>query len=222
MYGAGLRLAGPAADWHRVNRYAIGCGVQTAAAVYKRARPYLGYADSHPRTKRIRVGVAVRNVGSKPPSYAVANETALAHLLAAAAPLLRRHPSFAGFAVFASWWYAESLAQPAPPATVWPRGTGVWYANHSMIVDPDSTSRDAWLTWAKSRGISEVYIAPHAGSVAVVSIPGVEGGPVNDRRFCNFVAQAQKQYGIEVQLMSSPSTDAHWLRNCSAANVARL
>ena len=37
-----------------------------------------------------------------------------------------------------------------------------------MLIDP--TARVTWLKWVQSRGISEVYIAPHASNVPVISI----------------------------------------------------
>ena len=198
---------------------------KTAQQVYHYALPFMTYADGHPEgRKTIRVGVAIHNPGSKPQGFEVANEKEMAKLLSDSEQLLRQHRSFGGFAVFGDWWYSASLVKPAPTSTAWPRGTGVWYANHSMISSCDSNdittckTRDSWLKWAKSRGISEVYIAPHAGNDALISIGGVEGGPVTDKRFCDFVGLAQSAAGMEVQLMSSPLTDAHWFLNCSAAN----
>ena len=81
------------------------------------AAPFLRYADGHPQAKRIRVGVAVNDPASKTQPFETPDEAALGALMAAAEPLLRRHSSFAGFAVFASWWYASSLAKPAPPSS---------------------------------------------------------------------------------------------------------
>ena len=61
---------------------------------------------------------------------------------------------------------------------------------------------------------SQVFIAPHAGTDALISIPGVEGSPVSDARFCEFVRLAGEQ-NLRVQLLSSPETDLHFLRNCT-------
>ena len=44
-----------------------------------------------------------------------------------------------------------------------------------MITDPDPATRNRWLAWAGARGVGQVYIAPHAGPVALIMIPGVEG-----------------------------------------------
>ena len=53
----------------------------------------------------VRVGVAVHNPASPTKQgYEVADEAALAALMAAAGPTLRQHTSFVGFAVFAEWW----------------------------------------------------------------------------------------------------------------------
>jgi hypothetical protein len=152
--------------------------------VYARALPYLSTADRSQGTKQIRVGVAISGcVGEakteqqaapappcQPESWATRNESELAALMAAATPLLQRHPSFVGFSVFGSWM-AQSIANPAPPDTQWPNGTGTWYINHSMVVDPNPSTRHAWLSWAKTHRVSEVYIAPHSGAVALVDIP---------------------------------------------------
>jgi|EP01044_Picomonas_judraskeda_P002594 hypothetical protein len=193
---------------------------KNAADVYQAAEPFLVYADSHPQEKRIRVGVAVNDPASKTQPFEVSDEAALGALMAAAEPFLRRHRSFAGFAVFASWWYASSLVKPAPASTTWPRGTGVWYLNHSMVLSPDGRDRVAWLQWAKSRGITEIYTAPHAGDGALISTPGRSGSSADDQRFCDFVAEAAKvDYGIEIQLLSAPEADKHWFKNCSAANA---
>ena len=184
----------------------------TAAAVYAGAVAYLKIADAHPADKKVRVGVAT----SPPPGppWATRNESELAALMAAAEPLLSRHPSFVGFSVFGPW----TAVDPAPSSTKWPVGTGTWYTNHSMITDPDTTTRDKWLSWAKIRGISEIYIAPHAGANALISIGGIEGGPYNDRRFCEFIGLAGQQ-GLGVQLLSDPITDYHFLKNCTASKM---
>ncbi len=195
---------------------------KTAAEVYNSAQPYLAYADNHPKYRRIRVGVAVNDPAAKTQPFEVPDETALAALMAAAEPMLRQHPSFAGFAVFANWWYASSMANPAPPSTVWPKGTGVWYLNHSVVLDRDAADSVGWLQWAKSRGISEVYTAPHATNRPLISTPGRAGSVTDDQLFCDFIAEAAKaEYGhIEFQLLSGPpETDKHWFKNCSAANA---
>ena len=106
----------------------------------------------------------------QPEGWATRNETELAALMAAAEPLLKRHPSFVGFSVFGPWM-GQSLDNPAPPATPWPKSSGTWYINHSMILDPDPTTKQAYLRWAATRRVAEVYIAPHAGQFALVAIP---------------------------------------------------
>ena len=154
--------------------------------VYSHALPYLTTADRSHGAKQIRVGVAISGclgpaTDISPPcqaeSWATRNESELAELMQAAAPLLQRHPSFVGFSVFGPW-AAQSKANPAPADTQWPNGTGSWYINHSMVVDPSPTTKNAWLSWAKSRRLGEVYIAPHAGPVALVSI-GVRKTPLS-------------------------------------------
>ena len=65
----------------------------------------------------------------------------------------------------------QSLDNPARPATAWPKSSGTWYINHSMILDPDPTAKQAYLRWAATRRVAEVYIAPHAGQFALVAIP---------------------------------------------------
>ena len=92
---------------------------------------------------------------------------------------------------------------------------GTWDIDHAPLIDVNTTRRDAWLAWARARNVSEVYIAPHAGADALISIPGVEGSPANDKRFCDFVWLAERQ-GLSVQLLSDPATDMKFIRNCSA------
>ena len=149
--------------------------------VYERALPYLATADRSHGAKQIRVGVAISNcigratqAAAPPPCqaefWATRNESELAALMAEAAPLLRRHPSFVGFSVFGNW-LVQSRANPAPAGTEWPNGTGMWYINHTMIVDANPTSKNEWLSWAKTRRVGEVYIAPHHGKTALVEIP---------------------------------------------------
>jgi hypothetical protein len=156
----------------------------TVAGVYRNARPYLDIADAHPSARRVRVGVAINNPGAAKNAWETPDEVALAALLTAAEPMMRRHRSFAGFSVYGAWWHLSSQLKPAPPTTVWPAGTGMWYSNHSMITDPDTTARDSWLAWAKVRSIDEMYIAPHATSDALISNPGRAGSVANDARFC--------------------------------------
>ena len=215
-------------------------------SVYSRALPYLTTADRSHGAKQVRVGVAISGclASASPPCqpeyWATRNESELATLMSAAAPLLQRHPSFVGFSVFGPWG-DQSKANPAPSDTQWPNGTGTWYINHSMIVDPNPATRNAWLSWAKTRKVGEVYIAPHAGPVALVSIPGIEGGPQGDADFCRFIAAGEKQVstnqalpvclsgclalihksamaaqGLRVQIFPGPSTDYEFIRNCSA------
>jgi len=207
----------------------------SAASVYAHAAPYLDYADrqaaaaaaaaplhsniraGHYSTPgSIRVGVAIHNPSQANQSYEVHTETELAALLASAATLLKPHSSFAGFAVFAEWWYAASKADPAPPGTAWPAGTGVWYSNHSMILDPDTAARDHFLAWAASRGIGEMYIAPHAMPPLVEGASG--GSPATNVKFCDFMTVAGATYGIQVQFFSgSYSSDARFMSDCKGS-----
>ena len=103
-----------------------------------------------------------------------------------------------------------------------------------------------WLEWAAARGISEVYVAPHAGryvhedpcccheflkyillfistsshgSNALIAIPGVEGSARVEALFCDFIWLAEGR-GIGVQLLSTPATDAHFVRNCSSRHLS--
>eukprot|EP01050_Picozoa_sp_SAG11_P025887 SAG11_NODE_6003_length_1412_cov_1.342727_2_plen_251_part_01 len=164
-------------------------------SVYSAALPILQYADTIQKPRCIRVGVAIHSPTGNNNSYEVPDESALAALFTGAEVMLRLHPSFAGFAVFAAWWHDSSMWKPVPAGTRWPRGTGVWYSNHSMILDPDTSTRDAWLAWAESRGITEVYIAPHAPTPL---IEGSSGGDDGMMRFCDFLAVGSR-HSLEVQ-----------------------
>lgn len=102
---------------------------------------------------------------------------------------------------------SSSSSSKAPAAST-------YYINHTMVLR-DPAARGDWLAWAVSRGVTEIYIAPHAGDLALISIPGVEGSKKDDATFCAFIDELD-QHGIDVSLISSPLTDAHFLNNCSA------
>ena len=89
-----------------------------------------------------------------------------------------------------------------------------YYINHTMVLR-DPATRTEWIKWAVSRAVTEVYVAPHAGNSALISIPGVEGSKEDDATFCAFIDELD-QNGIDISLISSPLTDAHFLNNCSA------
>ena len=179
--------------------------------VVKRAADFLTYAD----TKGVPVTVGLAIAG---PPYASAaawqtrNETELSAVMAASQPALAQHTSFSGFAVFfGQTWRNNSGA--AGDDLPWPKGTGVWYVNHDMILN--ASRRVEWLRWAQSRGIGAAYIAPHAGNTALISIPGVEGSAADDAKFCDFIHEAEAA-GIDVQLLSTPALDIAFIRNCSS------
>ena len=108
------------------------------------------------------------------------------------------------------------VASHAPASATFPR-SATWYIDHATVLNV--TRRDSWLAWARSRNVSAVYVAPHAGKDALISIPGVEGSPENDKRFCDFIWLSQRQ-GLGVQLLSEPSTDVKFIHNCSARTQA--
>jgi hypothetical protein len=197
-----------------------------AAAVLAAATPFLRYADEssssgggggggRDRTV-VRVGVAVAAPpapgGAPPALWQTRDESELLALLAATEPVLAAHRSFGGFAVFTGGnWRAQAAVGPPlarPPAAK----SGVWYMDHKVALD--LTLRAEWLAWAAERSVDAVYVAPHAGQDALISIPGVEGSPENDKLFCDFIWLAHAQ-GVDVQLLSSPATDLPFIRNCT-------
>jgi hypothetical protein len=181
----------------------------SAAKVLSRARPYLEYADAC--GKSVVVGLAVAAHGDEPQWWQVRTEADLAALMRDAAPALGAFASFGGYAVFTdSAWLSHAPHSVALPAF---SRTATWYIDHAAVLN--ATQRDSWLAWARARNVSAVYVAPHAGADALISIPGVEGSPENDRRFCDFVWLAERQ-GLSVQLLSDPATDLAFLRNCSS------
>ena len=179
--------------------------------VVRRAAPYLSYADSVGGA--VSVGLAIAG----PPyneslSWQTRDEKELAGVMAGSLPALSAHPSFKGFSVFLSaTWGANS--GPAGDALPWPGNTGVWYIDHGLVLD--ETRRAPWLAWAQTRRIGAVFIAPHAGNRALISIPGKEGSAADDVKFCDFIHQAGAK-GIDVQLLSDPVLDIAFIRNCSA------
>jgi hypothetical protein len=196
------------------------------ANVYARALPHLAYADAlADGAGRVRVGVAIgcvlgEHVHGKPcavPAWATRNESELASLLSAVEPLLRKHRSFAGFAVFHDgFWYEQFRANPAAPdQTQWPVDTFAWYSNHTVLLDP--ALREEWLSFAKARSISSIFVAPHATNVPLI---GGGWGGAREAAFCEFLTQAAAQ-GLAIQLAASSSTiegDIEFIRNCSSAS----
>ena len=81
-------------------------------------------------------------------------------------PLLRQHAAFAGFVVFGSWWFGNSLAMPAPVTQQWPASTGIWYINNLFFLDPDPAGLTAWLRWAASRNLLRSMSTPRARLLA--------------------------------------------------------
>jgi hypothetical protein len=187
--------------------------------VYDRALPYLTTADRTHGAKQVRVGVAISGciptdadttADAPPPppcqaeSWATRNESELAALMSAALPLLQRHPSFVGFSVFGPWG-DHSKHSPAPSDTQWPHGTGSWYINHSMIVDPSPVTKNAWLSWAASRKVGEVYIAPDAGPVALVAVPVRSSPPPPLEQLSSSSSSSQS---AQLCGLAAPSLDA--------------
>lgn len=186
--------------------------------VVSRARLFLQYANGGGTA--VRVGVAIAGPGAAAPaSWQTRNESELLALQAAAHPKLASFDSFNGFAVFVGGLWRAHAAGPPPAA--FPSPSGVWYIDHKAVLN--TTLRADYLAWATSRRVDEIYIAPHAGADALISVPGQSGSPANDKAFCDFVWEADK-LGIDVQLLSSPETDMAWLRNCTgrAASVASI
>ena len=126
------------------------------AKVYSRALPNLAYADTlEDGAACVRVGVAIGCVpgqtrpggDSMPcavPAWATRNDSELATLLATAEPLLRKHRSFGGFAVFHDgYWFEQFLSNPAPAGTRWPLGTAGWYSKPHSAARSCPTARVA-------------------------------------------------------------------------------
>ena len=129
---------------------------------------------------------------------------------------LRTHASFKQFAVFMESTWLSQGDGPAPGP--FPRA-GAYYIDHAVAINV--TARATWLAWAHSRSISALYIAPHAGNISLISIPGKEGSPAIDKLFCKFVHLCDAQ-GIDIDLYSDPATDIVFIRNCTQQPSARL
>ena len=72
-----------------------------------------------------------------------------------------------------------------------------WYIDHAMVLN--ATERALWLSWAQTRKLDSAWIAPHATSVDLIEVPGVEGSHADDVAFCDFIREADA-VGIDVQL----------------------
>ena len=196
-----------------------------AEQVYARALPFLRYADSvilAGHIHRVRVGVAITGCvpgapPTKPPcqtrAWECRTELELAELMASLEHQLRRHPSFAGFAVFHdAHWFAH---WHHPAHISWPKDTSVWYLNHSMVVATDPAVRETWLHWAKERSIQHVFSAPHATNVPLLGNPDV------DAKFCEFLVQASTQ-DLNVYISGSWTTDydLEFIKNCTGGPIS--
>eukprot|EP00039_Didymoeca_costata_P023559 m.7509 g.7509 ORF g.7509 m.7509 type:complete len:307 (+) comp3725_c0_seq1:93-1013(+) len=177
--------------------------------VYTRALPYLTYADSINKKNSISVGLAVVTKGQTPAWWQISDEVALEALMVGSLPKLTQHPSFRQFSVFTD----ESWQSQQSSSNLSFQKTGVWYINHTIVLD--STLRTSWLEWARSRNITEVYIAPHASNVDLI------GNPNNAPLFCSFIHLAESSYDINVELLTNPSMDIDFIRNCSRSNTHR-
>ena len=109
------------------------------------------------------------------------------------------------------------MANPAK-SHQWPAsGIGAWYLDHAVVTNATDNfgERGRWLQWAKDHSVSQVYIAPHAGSDPLIAIPGKEGSAKTEKQFCDFIHLAEKD-GIAVQLLASPTEhDLTFVHNCS-------
>ena len=103
-----------------------------------------------------------------------------------------------------------------------------WYIDHAMVLN--ATERALWLSWAQTRKLDSAWIAPHATSVDLIEVPGVEGSHADDVAFCDFIREADK-VGIDVQLFASPMSltgngvdevDLRFAINCTKSLAQRL
>eukprot|EP00040_Diaphanoeca_grandis_P016590 m.85801 g.85801 ORF g.85801 m.85801 type:complete len:956 (-) comp25901_c0_seq2:78-2945(-) len=196
---------------------------RNATQVYTRALPYLMHADEVNRNsggtttkKTIVVGLAVAAYNSSTPTWwQTASEVELETLMDAVKPMLARHTSWKSFAVFTTqYWRSQQPHSNRTAGTF--HNTSAYYINHTMVLH-DLPARSAWLQWARSRAITDVYIAPHAND-ALISIPGVEGSAADDKTFCDFLGEASSR-GVATWLISNPETDLHFLNNCTTTEL---
>tara|TARA_B110000208_G_scaffold41746_1_gene55259 strand:- start:91 stop:1050 length:960 start_codon:yes stop_codon:yes gene_type:complete len=192
---------------------------RSPTSLYTRAKPYLDYADSlDPKLgKEVSVGVAIAQWNdTKAPSWQTKSEAEMERLMSDSIEQMQMHRSFKGFAVFTegNWkGQAEHSSKHQQHGDSTFHAAGAWYIDHKVVLN--QTARAEWLKWAASRSVSALYIAPHAGNTALISIPGVEGSPEDDVKFCDFIHLADKQ-GLDVSLLSTPTTDWSFVQNCTA------
>ena len=184
-------------------------------AVIRRAQRYLDYADSQGKNASVRVGLWLAGWNESGsafnPGDMSRNESDLEVQMAELHDQLAIHPSFKDFAVFTD---SGGPGSPTPsdlepwkdqsehtPFTGSFSSAAQWYIDHAAVLN--TTERASWLSWAKSRKLSSVWIAPHATNVDLIEIPGVEGSHANDVAFCAFIGEADR-IGVDVQLFASP------------------
>jgi len=184
-------------------------------AVLSRAQKYLSYADAQGKNGSVIVGLWLAGWNETGANFNSGdmsrNESDLEAQMAGLRPQLATHPSFKGFAVFADSggpgsptpsdmepWKDQSEHNPWPGPFI---AAAQWYVDHAMVLN--TTKRASWLSWAKRRKLSSVWIAPHATDVDLIEIPGVEGSHADDVIFCDFIREADG-IGVDVQLFASP------------------
>lgn len=185
------------------------------AKLLTRAAPFLEYADAKGKGESVNVGVAIAPWPATGPAtfWQTQDEGELATLTTSALTTLSKHMSFQGFSVFTSAaWFNQS--QHSPATGTFPNQMSLWYLDHEIVLN--TTKAQSWLAWARSRHLVAVYIAPHAGpgDQALISIPGKSGSKANEQKFCDFIHAADKQ-GLHVQLLSDPTLDVAFVRNCT-------
>lgn len=196
---------------------------RTTGSILRRAEPFLRYADMLDKERSVVIGLAIVEKGSAPAWWQTGNAAELETLMQSSLAALAQYKSFRGFAVFTDDAWASQSNGPRSSTGVfkrWLRGVaggaitlGTWYTNHTMILRDRQAAR-RWLAWAAAQGITEVYTAPHASSLPLISIPGKEGSLADDAIFCSFLHEAASM-NVTFQLLSDPMTDLPFIHNCS-------
>ena len=199
----------------------------SAEKIVARAAPFFEYADSIGKVNSVVVGLAIAGYPGPSTWYQLKDEATMYAMMLQLQPMLEKHPSFRGFAVFDSVvWQQSSEHTPAPASTVF-LPTASWGVGSGNALVLNRTARTEWLSWANTRRINLAYVCPHCGPDDLIPIPGVEGNASDAALFCEFVTQADAQE-MDIELYTNGWTQrAYWdlidlafVHNCTVSQGA--
>lgn len=166
--------------------------------------------------KQIVVGLAITNNGENALWWQTSNEKQLEELMSTLKTMIIENGFeniFENFSIFTSdSYYNNSKANPCDEnnQNCTMHNTYLWHLDEVVVYN--QTYQQDWLSWAQSRRVNGIYIAPHAGNRPFI------GGNLNDENmFCEFLLSAD-HVGIDFQFFTSikdaREQDMPFVKNC--------